>query len=238
MYKEIADFLETSFIAPNSIETILEKRTTEIPLLLSNLLSFIYEIDNTDIERVNHIELDDKQMYTIFVNKDIDELDYVAESIFSNGKFTIVFIINSEYIQPTNQDDDKYRLLLIRVLRSVYNMVFTKYENLGKLNSVNNIFLLFEFMNILKLTSKLSPSEIIDLVSEQYSDRLYFSKFNVCYNPLKSFSLADAMIIKPYSRDDIKKLYYLLDTKTVELLFDNSFIRQYDFLDFSNERTI
>lgn len=238
MYKEIADFLETSFIAPNSIETILEKRTTEIPLLLSNLLSFIYEIDNTDIERVNHIELDDRQMYTIFVNKDIDELDYVAESIFSNGKFTIVFIINSEYIQPTNQDDDKYRLLLIKVLRSVYNMVFTKYENLGKLNSVNNIFLLFEFMNILKLTSKLSPSEIIDLVSEQYSDRLYFSKFNVCYNPLKSFSLTDAMIIKPYSRDDIKKLYYLLDTKTVELLFDNSFIRQYDFLDFSNERTI
>ena len=238
MYKEIADFLETSFIAPNSIETILEKRTTEIPLLLSNLLSFIYEIDNNDIERVNHIELDDKQMYTIFVNKDIDELDYVAESIFSNGKFTIVFIINSEYIQPTNQDDDKYRLLIIRVLRSVYNMVFTKYENLGKLNSVNNIFLLFEFMNILKLTSKLSTSEIIDLVSEQYSDRLYFSKFNVCYNPLKSFSLTDAMIIKPYSRDDIKKLCYLLDTKTVELLFDNSFIRQYDFLDFSNERTI
>lgn len=238
MYKEIADFLETSFIAPNSIETILEKRTTEIPLLLSNLLSFIYEIDNTDIERVNHIELDDRQMYTIFVNKDIDELDYVAESIFSNGKFTIVFIINSEYIQPTNQDDDKYRLLIIRVLRSVYNMVFTKYENLGKLNSVNNIFLLFEFMNILKLTSKLSQSEIIDLVLEQYSDRLYFSKFNVCYNPLKSFSLTDAIIIKPYSRYDIKKLYYLLDTKTVELLFDNSFIRQYDFLDFSNERTI
>ena len=117
-------------------------------------------------------------------------------------------------------------------------MVFTKYENLGKLNSVNNIFLLFEFMNILKLTSKLYPSEIIDLVSEQYSDRLYFSKFNVCYNPLKSFSLTDAMIIKPYSKDDIKKLYYLLDTKTVEILFDNSFIRQYDFLDFSNERTI
>ena len=101
-----------------------------------------------------------------------------------------------------------------------------------------NIFLLFEFMNILKLTSELSPSEITDLVSEHYSDRLYFSKFNVCHNPLKSFSLANAMIIKPYSRDDIKKLYDLLDTKTVELLFDNSFIRQYDFLAFGNERTV
>ena len=239
MYKEIADFLETSFIAPNSIETILEKRTTEIPLLLSNLLSFTYEIDNIDIERVNHIELDDKQVYTIFVNKDRNKLDYVAESIFSNGKFTIVYIINSEYIQPENQDNNEYRLLLTRILRSIYTIVFIKYENLAKLNRVNNIFLLFEFMNILKLTSKLAPSDIIDLVSEHYSDRLYFSKTaNVCFNPLKELSLTTAIIIKPYSKDDIKKLYELIDTKTVELLFDNSFILYHDFLGFSNERTI